>query len=417
MARLAEHPAERDAVIGVCWFVLGVALVQFGGYGLWRTVALFNGPAWLFLLIAGAYGGLATQRSRHPLWALSGGLAVAAIDVAGGGSILAVLAITDLIYAAVKYVSDRGIVVLLGFAMGWVALTALTLLIRQENSAALLSIALQWSAIFSISALWGWNVRSERKRTSTLLNSRHARETERLRMRVAHDLHDLVANQIAVAGLHIEAAKLQAGAFVGNANSENPHSGTGSTGSEALSQSLAHAKKGTDNAHTELRRLIAALGALDDIAQAPVRPLEEQITELSELLPGGRHLVWAGASRATVLRELSLATPTTAALVLRVLRELVANSAKHGTGDTRCEAEVSEDATPETTLLITVFNTPRIGSRPNDPTGNRLGLRGIALVLDGLGGTVTAGIDPETGEWRAALVIPRAAQTQQEGAA
>lgn len=404
-ARLADHPAERDAVIGGCWLVLGVVLVQFGGYGLWSTVQLFDGPGWMFLLIAGAFAVIATQRSKHPIGALLCGLGIAGIDVAGGGSLLAALAITDLIYAAVKYVTDRGIAVLLGLAITWVALAALVLLIWRANAAALLSVELQWAAIFSISGLWGWNVRSERVRTSTQLSAQHAHETQRLRTRVAHDLHDLVANQIAVAGLHIEAAKLQA-------------AGHGGLNEAALLKSLERAKRGTDQAHAELRRLISALGAIDEIAETPMGPVTDEVAALGDILPVGRALFWGEGSRALFEDELAVSERTTAALMLRVLRELMANSAKHGVGDTRCEADtVAAAGEAAAEFHLTIRNAVRSARAGDEQPGNRLGLRGITLVLDGLGGSIETGEDPRTGEWVAMLVIPRAHHNTEIGAA
>ncbi|MGR4010319.1 hypothetical protein FW756_07070 [Leucobacter sp. 1207-22] len=390
--RLSEHPRERDTVIGVVWLLLGIAFVQFGMYGLWQSVALLEGPGWVFLLIAVALAAVSTQRSTRPLTALALGAAVVTVDLAFGGSLIAVIVATDLIYAAVKYASDIGLKRLLFVGLSIVALVSVALLIWRPQNAATLVLLLQWALIIGVSALWGWNVRHERLRTVAVLDRQFARDMQVLRGQIAHDLHDLVANQIAVAGLHIEASKLQAERL-------------GIT-AEPLMTSLSRAKRGTDAASTELRQLISALSALEEITAAAAVPINQALHEFEELLPSGRELVWQPGSKAQLERFLETYATSHADMVVRALRELVANAVKHGAGDVQVRRLADQDPDEQQDaadgLVLCVEN--QVASARALP-GNGMGLRGTQLLLNGLGGNVHAERSDDGSAWQARIEL------------
>src|SRR5699024_4444776 len=122
---------------------------------------------------------------------------------------------------------------------------------------------------------------------------RHARETERLRERIAHELHDHVANQIAVAGLHVEAARLR------GAQAEALPPG-------AL-RSLDQATEGTDQAHRKLRQLIAVLTTSGDVDGDP----HDAPGALDDLVPGDRSIVRRGRDLDALVAEQPDATGRT----------------------------------------------------------------------------------------------------------
>src|SRR5690625_252871 len=222
-------------------------LLAAGVFPLWPEVAIWEpsraaGAATLAVLVA-----LATVRSRWPLAVLPVAVAVSAGDILHGGTLGALIVFTDLVYAAVKYSSERGlrravhVALIAGAAWG-------TALLLWRPGTSVYQASVQWLLIMVVSVMWGWNVRSERRRTEALLAAEHAEEQLRLQRQLAHDLHDLVANHLSVAGLHVEAAKLLVAA--GPAR-------VGALGQ--LEESLAKAKVGTDHAHGELRSLIRVL--------------------------------------------------------------------------------------------------------------------------------------------------------------
>lgn len=389
LERLSAHPRSRDAIVAAVWLALGLASLQFGGFALWSVTAILptNGDAFLVLLLAMA--ALSSQRSRHPFLALATGSLLTLVDLLFGGSIGVIVIFTDLLYSAVKYGSDRGVRVLLWALIGSAALAAVTLAVWRPADGAVLVVVIQWALIVLIAVMWGWNVRSERLRTQVRMADDHAESMQHLRRKIAHDLHDLVANQIAVAGLHVEAAKLQ----LEYADVALP----------PVERSLEQAAHGTHHADQQLRRMISVLSAIDDLGEqpdaSPGQLVDDFIRDAEASLPGSRTLEWAGAG-ATGLRSSLIAAPDARVrVILRVLRELVSNAVKHGSGEVRAEVDAAGR-----NLEVTVTNDiapPREGSR-----GSGIGISGSALLLEGSGGRLESRPHGTSAQWRATLTIP-----------
>ena len=387
----------------------------------------------MYLVALFAIAGVALLRSTRPFLALGLGAGVAAIDLAFGGSLGVVLILSDLVYAAVKYGSDRGLRLALWITLVTAGLLAVGLLVVSPHSPTVPTVAVQLALIIFVSAAWGWAVRSERARTRSALVQAHAQQTGEMRERIAHDLHDLVANQIAVAGLHIEAAKLRL-EREGSDPDPSDSAGQGITrataaaGSAGTLASLERAKQGTDAAHRELRALIEVLMATLDLdtagrdvlahagvseAMGPMRGGRTGsgaagLASLGSLLPGGRVLTWPNGACERVQTWLAAEPPATQAAVIRVLRELIANAAKYGAGD----AAVSLDAAA-TGMSLTVMNQIAPGT-PSVP-GTGLGLRSAAMILGMVGGHLASGRpgdgSPEHGTtWVATITVPLSEQ-------
>ncbi|KAM9863432.1 sensor histidine kinase [Leucobacter sp. BZR 635] len=383
--RLRAQPARRNTLIALFWLGLGVVLWAFGVRGLWQLVALFGAPPWAFLVTLGAIAPLVLLRTRRPFLGLALGAVIAIVDTLMGASLGVVLIFTDLVYAAIKYGSERGVRILTRVAgiAGLGLVLALFGIVPRDPGLAVLLV--QWALIVLVSGLWGWNVRAERARTRTELAARHADENRELRTRIAHDLHDLVANQIAVAGLHIEAAKLQ------SAKLGNDHG--------PLTLSLDRAKLGTERAHRELRGLISVLTVVDGTdGREPVR-VTEALQQLGQLMPAGRAIRWHDGAAARIGEALSHAQASRATIVVRVLQELVANAAQHGIGDLAVSAE--RDDVQQ--LRVTLMNAVSADSAPERPGGG-LGVAGTGVLLTSLGGELDSRETP-TG-WRATLTLP-----------
>ncbi|KIP52636.1 sensor histidine kinase [Leucobacter komagatae] len=390
--RLRSQPASRAIAIAVFWLVVGVVLWSFGVFGLWQHLAVLHAPRSAFLLTLGAMSALLLLRTRMPMLALGVGVVVATLDVLMGASLAVVAILTDLIYAAVKYGSVRGVRILLRIAVAAGIGLAIGIPLVAQSRPDLAVMLFQWALIVLVSGLWGGNVRAERVLTRTELAGRHAAENRELRTRIAHDLHDLVANQIAVAGLHIEAAKLQAAKL------------QSAGGLAQLTLSLDRATSGTERAHRELRDLISVLTVVDEVAgdgdpSDPVR-LAEAFAQLGQMLPAGRAFDWETGAKERLSEALQSAEPTRAKLVLRALQELVANSAKHGEGNVSFRTEVTPDGS---TMRVSLENAVP-PHPPVRPPGTGLGIGGTRVLLASVGGELESAQAP--GGWRATLTVP-----------
>ncbi|MGY1552207.1 sensor histidine kinase [Microbacterium sp. A588] len=379
------RPRTRDTIVAVAYLVLGLLLLQFGGYGIWAALLSFpamgpwsTGSGFLLLLIL--MSALAVLRSSRPFLVLVLGTPLAAFDFFLGGSLGVVLLFADFVYCAFRYGGDRGVRTLLVTIVGTIAATALTLLFWPGVSVQVVTVVLQWALIVLIGALWGWNVRSERQRTRTVMSAEHRQATQQLRQKIAHDLHDLVANQIAVAGLNIEAARLRLGQMT-------------EISAEA-EESLTQAAHGTDEAHRQLRRLIAVLTTVDDLADETA-PLS--IQHIDDLVPIGRTLVREGADLDVALT----ASPRSAGVAMRAIHELVVNAVKHGEGDIVLRTRAGESG-PVTVQIENRIASP--GASRTAIAGSGIGISGATLLLGGIGASVESAPTGD-GCWRAGLAL------------
>lgn len=365
---------RRDVAVAVAWLVIGVLLILTGAFPLWSDVAVLPpSPASATLPLL-ALVGLAAVRSRVSLLALGLAVPLVVFDVLHGGTAGAVLIFTDLIYASVKYSSDEGLRWGVKVAAA-IATAYLLALVFIPPRPAMYQVSMQWALIIAISAMWGWNVRSERARTRADLLLLHQEQKTELQHKIAHDLHDLVANHIAVAGLHIEAAKLLACA---------PASAP-----ERLEETLAKAKTGTDHAHTELRNLISLL------TEQPADPTAAiaQAASVENLVPAGRCLTWT-PNRDAVESLLDELDPLQAGILSRVLTEAITNAVKHGSGT--IAVDVADDC-------FTITNT--VAESDGEVIGSGTGLKSAQSLLETIGsGLVTA---RDGGTWRTTITLRR----------
>lgn len=363
---------RRDVAVAAAWLVIGVLLILAGAFPLWSDVAMLSPSAASATLPFLALVGLAAIRSQLPLLALALAVPLVVVDVLHGGTVGAILVFTDLIYATVKYSSDEG----LRWGVKVVAAIAtayLLALVFIPPKPEIYQVSVQWALIIAISAMWGWNVRSERVRTRADLLLQHQEQKTELQHTIAHDLHDLVANHIAVAGLHIEAAKLIAGA---------PQSAPG-----RLEETLAKAKTGTDHAHTELRHLISLLTEQPADPAAAISPA----ASFENLIPAGRRVIWS-PNRDAVESRLGELDRLKAGIYSRVLAEAITNAVKHGSGT--IAVDVAEDSL---TITNTVAEADRVA------IGSGTGLKSARNLLGNIGGNLVA--EQDGGTWRTTIML------------
>lgn len=376
---VTARPRTRDAIAAVGYLILGIVLLQFGGYGIRGAgLAIPESGLWSaesgFLVLLALMAALALLRSSRPFLALMLAVPVVAADLALGSSIGVVLVFADLVYCAFRYGGDRGVRVLIVVIAAAVAVTTLALILWPGVPTRVVTVALQWMLIVLVGALWGWNVRSERQRTRAGADEEHRRATGRMRQRIAHDLHDLVANQIAVAGLNIEAARLR-------------------TRERTTDETLALAVQGTEEAQKQLRRLIAVLSTVDDLADDRASPA---LGDLDTLVPTGRELVYDGAALEAALAS----APHAAGIAMRAIHELVANAVKHGSGDV--ELRTHDD---DGRAVVLIGNAVSVRG---SSAGSGIGIPGATLLLDGIGGELVSAL-VDDGRWQARVTLPKGA--------
>lgn len=383
---LEANPGRRDLIVAGCWLLLGLLLTSAGIVRLWASLAVVSVPNWAFVLPLVGICGATILRSRKPLVALGLGVALTVVDLSFGGSLAVIFILTDLIYAAVKYGSERAIRVLLGCGIGCAVVLGAVLIWSPLHDTTVPIFWVQWVLIVAVPAMWGWSVRSERMRTRSEMARQHVLSARQLRGRIAHDLHDLVANQIAVAGLHVEAAKLVAARHT-------PDTAT-------LMRSLEQAKRGTDEAHHELRHLIAVLSAVDGLDEPEAPALLDELHELARLVPSGRALEHSGESDKILREALSNAPPAHQQVLLRALQELVVNAVKHGAGDIQIHAHIE----PSDGLHLSVAND--VPPKRSSALGSGLGIRGTELLLGSIGARLESAARDRQGGWCANIVVP-----------
>ncbi|SDS10724.1 sensor histidine kinase [Agrococcus carbonis] len=155
-------------------------------------------------------------KRRAPLRALAAGTALFAVDLALGGSLGMLLVLIDLLHAATLHTSDRGrrALLLLVAAVAVVG-TLLTFALTGDARQAVLA-ALSLFAVLATPYWWGLAVQRERARAA--LEAQRADDLAQLaaleqhgavreeRSRMARDLHDAIASELAAIAIHTEAA-------------------------------------------------------------------------------------------------------------------------------------------------------------------------------------------------------------------
>ncbi|WP_143143729.1 sensor histidine kinase [Agrococcus sp. Marseille-P2731] len=155
-------------------------------------------------------------KRRAPFSVLAATAVLSCVDLALGGGIGMLLALIDAIYSTVLHTSDRGRRVLLALVAGLaVGATLLVLALTGDLRMTALT-GLQLFAIVGTPYWWGLAVQRERARAA--LEAARADDLERLaamtqqdvvreeRARMARDLHDAIASELAAIAIHTEAA-------------------------------------------------------------------------------------------------------------------------------------------------------------------------------------------------------------------
>jgi signal transduction histidine kinase len=302
------------------------------------------------------------------------------------------LAFGDLLYCAVLFPSRRAsvAVAVAGTVGVVVAGLALTSLVAAGGRAALITV-LNLALLLAVPLLWGYEVRrhseqaeaerdrAEQARRMAELDRAAAVAAERVRM--ARDLHDVIAGQLSGIAIQSEAAL----------NLADPDPAT-------LLRVLTAVRRDSVASLTEMRAMIGLLRA-DGAGDADPRTSPAGLDRLDALLDTGR----AAGLRIEVDDRRPEGVPVPAAVDLaayRIVQESITNAAQHAPGSAVRLTLVHRDGD----LLIELENDLVPGAAPGD--GTRTGLLGLAERASAVGGSVSAGPDGEHWRVRASLPVP-----------
>jgi len=386
------RPRVADAVIAVAVAVLGLAS------GLGARAQHEHMPVAAIPILA-AMGLVLYPRRRYPgavLGAVAAGVVtLIALGASLGGSFLAVLVAA---YSAAVYGSRRLVIGLIAAAVAAVVLIGIpqsfgfggsviravpvpTILAAAGAALFGLLIRSQFSArhaqleVMAERAEWAAAQRDQEARRATLAE----------RLRIARELHDIVAHHVSVIVIQAQGAQRVAGREPDRAR-----------------QAMADVEQTARTALEEMRRMLGLLRAPDDADDAGSLDVAHGVADIPAL---AERMTGAGVAVTVRATGVPFAVPEDVGLtVYRIAQEALTNVLKHA-GPARAEVHLHYGEQ----LEITVTDDGRgaaAGLTGAAPPGAGRGITGMRERVAVLGGTFTAGPQPGGG-FRVHAVIPR----------
>ncbi|MFJ4280482.1 sensor histidine kinase [Streptomyces massasporeus] len=369
---LARHERVRDALLAVVLVLVGAAATAAGDGGTGWHAPRPGGTAWMALACVPL-----VFRSRWPLPVVFASLAVdlAHLSVAPDFSMTPAASLVALYSLATR--SSRRTAWVVGITAS-LLITAVYAVADSEPPLAGTSL-LRFDLAIAATAL-GDAVRTRRRhlaeaearaeRAERTREEEARRRVTEERVRIARELHDVVAH-------HITLVNAQAG-VAHHLMRNDP---------DRAYEALAHIKDNSRAALDELRATVGLLRQPDDgpDSRAPIPGLADLDALVGGVRAGGLsvRVVPAGTPRPVA--------PTTELTAYRIVQEALTNTHKHASAT---RAEVVLDYGPGR-LRITVTDDGRPGACPGPGSGH--GLIGMHERATAIGGTVTAGPLPEGG--------------------
>jgi signal transduction histidine kinase len=244
------------------------------------------------------------------------------------------------------------------------------------------SIGNTTSAIAAIAI--GAAMRGRRERAA-LAEQRRAEEAQRMvvdeRMRIARELHDVIAHSIAT-------INVQAG-MASHVFDSQP---------EEARAALREIRQVSKDALRELR---ATLGVLRSAGEADSRAPSPHLDQLDDLLARARSAgVGVTLSVIGAHRDLPAAVDLAA---YRVVQEALTNVVRHAGRDAQATIAIAYDP-DRVEVRITDSGPPFGQSGPNGTSGSKLGLIGMRERVEGLGGELRTG--PRGGGFEVHALLP-----------
>jgi signal transduction histidine kinase len=264
------------------------------------------------------------------------------------------------VYAVSVYSGSRARLVVVAAAIAFIVVAVSLLLLGDPNTARLL---LPVGATSLVAWVIGDYQRSRRRFFAELV-ARHQHEREQAaeeeRLRIARELHDVVAHNVSVIAINAGAARV-----------------SGNSSTEAL-------RSIEDSARATLAELNRLVGVLRKDSTAPQLAPQPTLTDVESVLKPARD-----AGLAVTLKVTGDQRPLPAAIDLsayRIVQECVTNVLKHAHAN---RVEVALDYQPDA-LVVAVSDN---GSGPSAPIGASTGhgLIGMRERVELFGGDLTTG--------------------------
>ena len=365
-------------------FTVGVGLIAVGLVHTSGTPVVDISSRWVFILPLSVLCLLMLVKRSRPVTALGAGTVAFVGDALMGGSVGALLAYIDLIYSVALHARRtvaRRIEVLVWVIM--LPIAVLVFVLSGDLRGAVL-LALVLFALFVTPMWWGRAVRTQADlarlavaRNEDLQRLTELRETEVLRgerTRMAGELHDALAGNLAAIGIHAEAAL------------------AGPEGTPPPRSSLTAIREASVSASDELRAMVRLLRSGEDERTAPAR-----LAEIAGPVDQARHRgLTVEVDHPEPWPDLPAAVDHAAH---RIVQEALTNAAKHAPGAAVQVGIAVTDGHLDLRADNTLAPLPSGGS-----AGDGLGLLGMQERAEALGGTFHAG--PSAGSWRVRASIP-----------
>ncbi|SDY85179.1 sensor histidine kinase [Herbiconiux ginsengi] len=334
------------------------------------------------LVIAGCVAAIVLRR-RFPRSAALAAVALAALGILIDAPIVTVmLTVLITLFSAAAHTGRRVTIVLALVAALVLSVTAWFFLFGQWNDA---RTVIQVVGLIGFAAAAGDATRSRREFIATITErARRAEETKEAeaqrrvaeeRLRIARDLHDVMAHQIAVINLHASVAA--------QALHDRP---------DDAERSLATVREAARTVLSEIGSLLTVLRAGDvgaasvgsSATSSPVPGLGELDTLLEEFERSGLQVEVRSSG------SLSDISPPVDIVAYRVVQEALTNAQKHGSdGSALLHLERRAEG-----LEIIVVNSVASGTHSTTGDGNGHGLIGVRERVASVGGRLETTIRP-----------------------
>jgi signal transduction histidine kinase len=377
IAAAGSHARRWLADAGIAAIVTGASLAGTAATESWHHQGPRMNPVGILLLIAS--GASLTARRRYPEAVLGVTLGAALVSGLIGQARFAWLPVIAALFAAVR--ARRRSAVLGSLVIGYVSAVWPPWLIGSRgHTSATSALTLLSGLLVLLSAAELMRAAAERR-----LAAQRIREQELLRlageerMRIARDLHDVVAHNISVINVQANTALHLA--------DRQP---------ERAKQALATINDVSRHALAELRSVLGILCADGDAApRLPAPGLGELDTLVANMTAAGLKVELEAEGSPVRL-------PASADLAAyRIIQEALTNSARHS-GGLRAAVRVRYRASE---VEIEVDDEGTTGIKPQRPAGTGSGIAGMTDRAQALGGQLTAGPRPGGG-FRVTAVLP-----------
>lgn len=384
---LRTHPTEADALLAVLVFAFSLGPLLYEP----SSEDLDFQPS-AVVLLAGACACLVLRR-RHPWWVWALATGIGAIGVAANEAPTPVFvpAIVTLYSLAARAdtASTLGATFVSALLPAGAILIAGAFGVLDAEPYELIP----WSGLAAMSGTAVRNQRAvvaaahERARQAEATREEEAqRRVADERLRIARELHDVVAHHVSV--INVQAA------VAGQLMRSDPD------GAEAA---LGHVREASQ---TVLREVPGLLGLLrtgdEELETSPAPRLEDAAGLVEQARRSGLQVTWQTSGTPLTL------TPGTELAAYRVLQEALTNARRHGTGQVLVRVAYEDGG-----LTLEIRN-PQADTSPSATSGQH-GLVGMGERVSATGGTLSAGPE-EPGTWvvRARLPVLAATSGQEE---